>query len=338
MQQRDLDDVTLLKMVRSAVDVLELDLRGAVVAVEAGTKVFLATPLLALAAGAERVFTVTRDTAWGARAGIHEDLARLVPLGGFDASRLVTIASPDEVDRELDVITNLASLRPIDERWLARASAHAAVPYMCEAWEVREGDVDFEACTRRGIPVAGQEEDFEGMAVFESVGQLAVKMCFEAGLGVRGDRIVVLGQDRFSTVASRALETNGARVVPVAKPEGMLGVKEADAVLVADYSADDVLLDARIGGLAKGLRVVQLAGRVALEELQAAGAVVYPGRPLPARRMSFTLGHLGMRPTVNLLAQGLKVGEVLWRYRRDGTKPGRFEHLVQPIVPERLFG
>jgi hypothetical protein len=338
MQQHDLDDTTLVGMVRSAVRALELDLRGAVVATEAGTKAFLAPPLLALAAGAECVFTVTRNTAWGSRASIHEDLVRLVGLAELDGSRLATIASPDEVRGKLDVITNLASLRPIDERWLARSSPHAVVPYMCEAWEVREGDVDFEACNRRSIPVAGQEEDFDGMAVFESVGQLAVKMCFEAGLGVRGDRIVVLSRDRFGAVASRALEANGAHVVSVSHPEDMRAVTEADGVLVADYSADEILLDASIGGLARGLRVVQLAGRIALDELRDAGAFVYPGHPLPARRMSYTLSHLAMRPTVNLLAQGLKVGEVLWRHRKEGVAPGKFEHLVQPILPKRPFG
>lgn len=334
----DIDDVTLLRMARSAVSTLALDLGGAVVAVEAGTKAFLATPLLAAMAGAERVFTVTKDTRFGTRVEIHAHLARLVAAAGLEGSRIVTIAGSEEVDRELDIVTNLASLRPLDERWLSRTSACAAVSYMCEAWELREGDVDLAACTARGIPVAGQEEDFEGMAVFESVGQLAVKMCFEAGLGVRGDRIAVVGKDRFATVSSHALRANGATVQAVAGAEAMGDIREADGVLVADYSADDVLLDGRLGEVARGLRVVQLAGRVDEAALRAAGAVVYPGGPLPARRMSYTLSHLGMRPTVNLLAQGLKVGELLWRHRKHGTVPGRFAPLVQPIVPPLPFG
>jgi hypothetical protein len=47
--------------------------------------------------------------------------------------------------------------------------------------------------------------------------------------------------------------------------------------------------------------------------------------------MAFTLAYLGLRPAIFLHVAGLKVGELLWRARTDGSITPRFRALVQPM-------
>lgn len=81
----------------------------------------------------------------------------------------------------------------------------------------------------------------------------------------------------------------------------------------------------------EGLVVVQFAGAVPVDRLQAAAIRVEPPHALAPRRMARTLAHLGPRPVVELHAAGLKVGELLWRRRRDGTEFGEHAGLVQEL-------
>ena len=81
----------------------------------------------------------------------------------------------------------------------------SAIPLMCEAWELRSGDVDVDACRRQGIPVLGTNEDAVEVDVFGYSGTLAVRLILEVGLEVRKCRIVVFGPDRFGPVICDAL-------------------------------------------------------------------------------------------------------------------------------------
>lgn len=112
-----------------------------------------------------------------------------------------------------------------------------------------------------------------------------------------------------------------------------------DAIVVADYLSEEVLLGGRLGPsistLANwnpGLTVVQFARRNDVKAVLEAGLSIYPRVELPPKQMAFTLSHLGVRPVIYLHAAGLKVGELLWRERVTGSAYGRFSELVQPFI------
>ena len=59
-----------------------------------------------------------------------------------------------------------------------------------EAWEARKEYVDIGYCNRRGIKVAGTNESHHQLNVFTQVGHLALKMAFEAGYEIYGNKIL----------------------------------------------------------------------------------------------------------------------------------------------------
>jgi hypothetical protein len=80
--------------------------------------------------------------------------------------------------------------------------------------------------------------------------------------------------------------------------------------------------------------VVQFAGRVDVNGLLNQGVIVYPGIELQPRRMMFTLAYLGVRPVVELHTAGLKVGELMARYRLIGKSidSSSFSGLIQEVT------
>jgi hypothetical protein len=328
----------------AAVAELQLDLRDATVLTEVGSGAFATTPVIAAAAGARAVYALTRDSAFGSTRAVSEQMAAIAAAAGVDPGRLHVCLDRGDVPGGVDIVTNLGFVRPIDRGLLGRLSPYGVVSLMCESWEARAGDVDFAACAELGVPVAGVWEDFGGLSVFRSCGQLAVKMCFEAGLEIAGNRIVVVSPDHFGPVIEAALLANGARVARVASAAGLSAevMNGTDAVVLADYTRGDTALGgsdgpgaAELAAWCPGLVLVQFAGVADVPALRAAGVAVYPREQLAPRRMARTLGHLGTRPVVYLHAAGLKVGELLWRERRFGDPPGSFAALVQPMGAQR---
>jgi hypothetical protein len=329
------------KLVRESVEELELDLRGLRVATSSGSNGYLATPLLAACAGAE-VFALAVDSPYATAEALRADTIRIA-AALRPAGHIHWVSERSQVPEGIDVFTNLGALRPLDRAVLAKSSKRAAVSYMCEAWEWREGDVDGEYCKQHGIPIAGHNEDFGGDDVFTSTGQLALRMCFEAGLSVRNDAIAVLGSDRFADVLHAALVANGskAHIVRSASALTEQSVANLDAILVCDYRAHDVVLGGALGPAAKtlaawnpALTVVQFAGAISADELSGAGLHLHPPEALPPVRMARTLAYVGLRPIVRLMAQGLKVGELLVRQREHGDGqpiPQQYQAFLQPI-------
>jgi hypothetical protein len=325
------------RLVAAAIERLELDLSGAGVLTEAATGAFAVTPVIAAAAGAERVWALGGDSTHGSASEAFAQVRELAAACGIADGRIGFADSRESLPEDINLVTNLGFVRPVDLDLLERLRRPAVVSLMYEAWEARDGEVDFAACRRLEVPVAGVHEEFESLGVFSACGQLAVKLCFEAGLEVAGNNLILLGRaSPFTGVIGDALRANAAEVVTIASETELSrgALQAADGILVADWSGELVLGGSsgpRPEALAEwgeGLVIVQFGGVVAVEDLLDAGVSVYPPRQIGPRRMAFTLAHLGVRPVVDLHAAGLKVGELLLR----GEPFGRYESLVQQIA------
>lgn len=343
-----LDSSRLLRLLREAIERLELDLTGARVLTEAGSRQYAVTPIIAALAGAE-VYALTRDSAYASVSEVQRQVAIMADVAGIGTSRIHILTDREWIPTRLDLITNLGFVRPVDAALIDRLGPNGVVSYMCEAWEMREGDIDFVACETTGVPVAGVWEDFDGLDIFRSCGQLALKLCFEAGLEVAGNRLILISPDQYGPVIESALEANLAKAFRLASAADLTEVlvANADAIIVADYNSEDTILGAGSGpsaaelaGWNPGLQVIQFAGCNNVAALTAVGLRLFPKQQLVPRRMAFTLAHLGVRPTMLLHAAGLKVGELLWGARAGAAVSERFRRLVQPMnaAAERLYG
>ena len=335
------DSARIVRLMRSAATHLTLNLEGLTVLTEAGTNAYAVTPVLAALAGSRAVYALTADSSFGSSEEACRQVEELRVAAGLEAGRVRVVTDRRSIPAGIDLVTNLGFVRPIDRELLGKLSSLGVVSCMHEAWEVRAEDVDLQACRELGIAVAGVWEDFGGMDVFRSCGQLAVKMCFEAGLEVAGNRIVVMSSDRFGPVIAAALRANLADARLVASVGELQGAgSDIDAVVVADYLAEQPVFDGAADALEDfaaanpGSTFVQFAGALPLDRLRALDLPVHPGQPLPPRRMMFTLAHLGLRPVVYLHAAGLKVGELLWRRRAEQEPLGAYASLVQELGAE----
>lgn len=317
-----------------------LDLGGMTVLTEAGSGHFLFSPLVAALSGAAQVIAIAPGSQYGSHVEIRDHLNALVQTLGIDPNLVRVVSSRKEVSNGIDIFLNLGFVRPIDSSLLSLASTRAVVSYMCESWEYRPGDLDLDACEALGIPVAGVDENFDGIGIFNSCGQLAIKMLFEAELEVAGCRVGILSNDPFGAAIERALRHNDASPTVFGQAGEIAGdiLGQFDALIVATYAGSmDVLAGSavtpqQLRSLNPDIRMIQFAGSFDVDGFRAAGIRCYPGAQLAPFRMAKTLAHLGPRPVIGLHAMGLKVGELLYRKKNQGHPFGNFERLVQPLV------
>ncbi len=338
----------IVRLIRSLVDRLSLDLRDLTVVTEAGSGAYALTPVIAALAGARHVRALTRDSVWGTAAGVRETVGAACELAGITGRIEVTESRDPAMFDEADIVTNLGFVRPIDRPVVDRIKATAVVPLMCEAWEFRPGDVDLDACRHRGVLVLGTNEHHPLCDVFRYSGPLAGRLLFDAGFELLGTRVVVVGADRFAPVIAEWLEQAGA-VASLADPSDpmiLAKLAEADVLMVADYLSDarvvgdDAAIDAtRLAKAAPSITVLQFAGAIDGQALAREQVHFWPDVPVPARRMVRTFSALGAAPVVRLHAGGLKVGELGVRARLDGLSPADAaaraleSGLAQQVIP-----
>lgn len=341
----------IVRLVRSLIDHLTLDLRNLTVVTEAGSGAYALTPLIAALAGARHVRAITRDSAWSTAADVRETVDAACELAGISDRIELTESRDAATFADADIVTNLGFVRPIDAAVVARLKPTAVVPLMCEAWEFRPGDVDLDACSHRGVLVLGTNEHHPLCDVFRYSGPLAGRLLFDAGFELLGTRVVVAGRDRFAPVITEWLSRAGAVALQVdpTDPEIHDKLAEADVLMVAEYVADEcvvgdgAMIDAvRLAAAAPALTVVQFAGAIDTPALARENVRYWPDVPVPARRMFRTFSALGAAPVVRLHAGGLKVGELGARARLDGLNPRDAEarallsELAQGVVRQEL--
>jgi hypothetical protein len=216
-----------------------------------------------------------------------------------------------------DIVTNSGQVRPINAEMIAKLKPGCVIPLMYESWEYRPSDLDMEACRQRGILVAGTNEQHRDVDVFSYLGQLAIKQLHEAGVAVRGSRIVLLCDNGFGPYIESELRGNGATVILAAALTAEVLAPYADAVMVALRPRAELVLtaaDARIiRQEAPDTVVIQYWGDVDRAALSAESLMVWPERTPGAGHMGVLPSAVGPEAIVRLQSGGLKVGEVLSR-------------------------
>lgn len=330
----------LVNLIEHTITTLHLDLRGFTIVTEAASGPYVVTPIIAALANADRVLALTRDSRFASADQVIEQTNALANLCGVSNS--IQIATERRMDffAEADIVTNLGFVRPIDARTIAVMKSGVVVSLMHDSWEFRPGDVDIDACRAHGIRVSGTNEDFPGLDIFSYCGCLCQKLLFDAQIELHKSKVVIVSSDKFGLVIVDYLAKCGCDAYLVPKASDLVNLHDLDALVIADYTRDDLILGK--GGelepeilmrCAPGLTIIQFAGLLAVDELQAAGLTVYPGIHLEPHRMAVTLAGLGPRPVVELHAAGLKVGELVAKqFRGQSINNDPYFQLVQHIA------
>jgi hypothetical protein len=336
----------------------DLDLTGLAVLTEAASGPYAATPLIAALAGADRVLARTRDSSWASRGDVRE--ATMAAATAWGVAERVDVRFEPTVDlvAEADVITNSGFVRPIDAAVVARMKPTAVVSLMWETWEVRDSDLDLEACRARDILVLGTCEsrppcDLTGYSPF-----IAIKLLFELGLEGHENRVLLLGgQPTLGGAMAAQLPRLGIDVTWFAASgtDGAHAYEELptfveehlssfDALILAEHADRRLLLGngglldpSRMAERHPGLRVGVISGNVDADALRASRLPFAPTHIAPFGHMSYQASELGPLPVLKLYTAGLRVGEVMARARRDGASPAEAARLALADSPAMDF-
>lgn len=312
-----------LNIIRDVISKLQLDLHGRAVLTEAGSGLFVYTPVIALLARAENVFVWTKDSQYGKADDIIEECKSILKIAGIDIAKAVFVKNerPVEHIRQSNIITNSGHIRPLDNGFLINVNPEQTViPLMYEKWELRNTDIDIDFCKERKILVAGTWENHPDLRIFDFCEQLILKICFEAGYEIAQNKIFVWSDDHFGELAEKGFKKNGAKQIIKSTDINVLyeNARDVDFIFFCDYMSEQNLIGEgglidlqRLSVINKSLGIVHLSGAINNEHVRKNNLMIYPDKMGWPVRMTFTLAHIGLQPTLYLQAAGLKVGELL---------------------------
>ncbi|ROS00117.1 hypothetical protein EDC56_2753 [Sinobacterium caligoides] len=178
-----------------AVQRLQLDLSGKIVLTEAATGPYSVTAIIAALAGA-KVYAYAKDTRYGTVSDVFSSMqAMMAMFDGLDIT-LVDVLTK-ELLSQADIITNSGHLRPLDSSKLQHAKPGLVIPMMYEAWELRNDDIDMDYCRRQQIVVVATDERAANVGVFDYLGDMAVKLIFDAGCCLQNNSFVLICNNDF---------------------------------------------------------------------------------------------------------------------------------------------
>lgn len=324
-----------IELIKKAIKFNKLNLNKLTVFTEAASGEFIYTPIIAAMAGAEKVYAITADSNYASKEDVEKDTYLFAELCGVE-DRIEVVFDKEKIS-EADIVTNLGFVRPIDKSTIDNMKKNSVIPYMCEAWEVRDGDVDIEYCLEKGIGVMGTNENYSGLDVFNFSGPLAIKMLFDSGIEVFKSKIIILSGDKFGKVIYDTLINISEDVVLLTEinNENIELIKDADALIVADYTSKECFLGKeskltveKLSELSNSITVVQFAGLVDIDELEKNKISFYPKYTVGSFRMGKTLAYLGPKPIIDLHCAGLKVGEIMNKGNFDDNNREKIYQII----------
>jgi hypothetical protein len=328
ISQPGLNDLRLRRLMKEAIARCRLDLSGATVLTEAASGAYRVTPVLAAMAGARAVVAIARSSRYGTVAEISAGINELAQLAGVHDQQIAIVAEKRQaLIAQADIITNSGHVRPIDAEMVGWLKPSVVVPLMYEAWEFRRGDVDLAACRSRGIAVAGTNERHGAIDVFSFLGIMATKLLLDAGVAVRGSRILLLCDNPFLPFIRDGLTNGGAAVDTYRRLNESPERSTYDAVLVALRPGTEPCIGAHearaIARRWPGAIVAQFWGDIDRNALADAGVLIWPLLTPAPGHMGVLPSDIGPEPVVRLQAGGLKVAEVLRKPARLRTAEDR---------------
>jgi hypothetical protein len=297
----------------------------------------MVTPVLAALAGAE-VYAFTRNTKYGT---VEEVREKTNALGDVFHDKKLKISVIDKVTPDIiskaDIITNSGHLRPLNSEILQFAKRGAVIPLMYEAWEWRKADLDLAYCKERGIIVAATNERHPAIDVFNYLGDMALKLIFEAGICTYKNSFVLLCNNDFGPYIAKVLsKVCGSLGVcdTIKNKEKYKGLEidwlgdfpdidipekycKSEALIFTAYPFEktwigDKMLPINVEALQQampGAKLLRYAGHID-EDMCKRYMHIYPESVRPGH-MGILPSAIGFDPIIRLQSGGLKVGEAL---------------------------
>lgn len=312
------------RLIDETIEKLKLDLSDMIVLTEAASGNFIVTPIIALKANAKRIYIICKDSSYGTKKEVLDYLEKVICELNLSMRNVVYIADKAEILEDVNIVTNLGFVRPINAKFIDRLPYDAAIPLMFESWEFREADVDVRACKNRKIPILGTDESVSALSIFKYVGMCALKLLLEMDIEIFKSKILLMSSGGYLEEIQSLLVKCGAQVVVYETRKRDINrellrnfLHECDAIVVAEQKNNEVLIDENgehipIEWLLESKPVIiHIAGLLDYSILDKYEIKKYPDNRVEYGYMTVTTDYVGMRPVIELHTGGLKVGQAL---------------------------
>lgn len=320
------------RLMKESVKRYGLDLSGLTVLTEAATGHFSTTASLAALGGAQRVLLLAADSRFGSAKEALDQTFSLAESVKMREKLDVLESRMDSRLNEVQVITNLGFVRPIDQSLLSKMQ-EPSVALMWEPWEFRPADLDLNQCRTLHVPVLGTNEGHPDLQLFDYLGFVVMKHLFELEVEVFRSKLVVAGEGPFVERTQAVLESHGTQVtvIPASKEDSLASKRsrqalaDADALIILEHCRREKLIGPQgqiaakeLKSLNPSLALVHICGDVDLQDVASSGIVFAPKTFALPGYMSALTNAIGPRPLIDLHAAGLRVGQELARERQAG--------------------
>ncbi|MDC3260118.1 hypothetical protein OAU66_01015 [bacterium] len=320
------------------IDRLNLDLDGLTVITECASQAYSLTPVIAALAGAN-VYAVGRDSSYGTFSENKTQVEQLLDL--CQPKGIVNFIEgqlPLDVAKKGDIFTNSGFLRPFNEEIISQMKQTAVICLMWETWELRDGEIDLEACKRNNIPVIGTNENYEKADMFCYPGMIALKLLFEAGLEIGNNHLVLLGAGLTGDLIAKTFDQLGISYnwyvedqhanesrKGYSRMKDILTLDRLDGILCADHSSKKEIIGKHssiqfneLKHTFPYLKWAHMMGPIDSNSLKESGLYYFPKTIKPVGYMSYETINIGWEPVLLLNTAGLKVGEITAQARKAG--------------------
>jgi len=314
------------KLIKNAINIFGLDLKGISVLTETASGPFVTTCLIAAIAGADQVFAVTRDSRYGKAQEVIEYTMRLAKFLNIQNHIIATDENPSKYAGHANIVTNLGFVRPINKTLIELLPRDSAISLMWEPWEFRQEDIDLEACKQKGIPVLGTCETHPQLQIFRYVGMLALKLLLEADIEVFRSTILVVGSGHFGIEIMKVMQANEAETILFDPLQNEIShelegfISQCDAIVVAEHKARFSVIGGETGipisWIHSNTTIIHICGEIDYIRLEKNEISKMPPRTVIPGFMTVTTDYVGPRPVIDLHTAGLKVGEQMVRGMR----------------------
>jgi hypothetical protein len=316
------------KILLDGIKKFNLNLDGLVVFTEAASGNYSYTPISAAVAGAKKVYAITRNSSYGTKEEITENIYNLAKEFNVEDKIEVVYEKTKEIVSQCDIITNSGFVRPINKELIDMMKSTAVIPLMWETWEVRESEIDLHYCKEKEIVVLGTHENESGLNLYNATGMMALKMLFDSGFSIYNDNILIIGECPTVNFISSVFQDNMLQfdLVDISENNQKFvydNIEKYDVIIVAEHIKQDLIIgiDGFIDILYlkdKNPNIVinHIFGNIDKNTIVKNELIIYPKDIASYGYMSYSLDDIDSRGVIELVQAGLKVAEVISKNRK----------------------
>ena len=325
------------KIINEMINLFDLNLSNLNIYTEAASNNYFFNPILALKAGARKVFAQSKDSIYGKSTNILNLLYKNAKELNLHHNLEILNSRNHKCLSESDIITNSGFVRPIDKNLILSLKKTAVIPLMWETWEYRKDDFDLDECKKNSILVLGTKETEYPCDMTLYMGKLAIKLLKH--LYYDESKILLIGRDPSPAghIYNELLKIK--KEVTFVSSTKRSNIKynefkkyflqygsEYKFIILADFMSDQSLIGEdglitfkEIENINPQIKIGIISGSFDIKGLFNSSLEFYPKNfPNENYKMKYHLSELGVEPVLKLFAAGLKVGQEMAFARNNG--------------------